>query len=68
MYKWDRIMNRWTDTSFNFMMQRPFSLVKVRISGQGDHCINSPESARLATLLATLTPKSKSSFKSTKIK
>ena len=52
-----------TSLSFYFIMLRPFLLVKVRTSGQGDHCIILPGSARLAksiaTSLAMLTSKSK---------
>ena len=53
-------------------MKRPFSLVKVRTSGQGDHCITLPGSAHLATSiatsLATVTSKSKLAFKSVEMK
>ena len=58
--------------SFNLIMKRPFSLVNVRTSGQGDHCITLPGSAHIAmsiaTSLATLTSKSKLEFKSVEIK
>ena len=41
--------------SYNFIMQRPFSLVKVCTSGTDDLCIKLPESTHLTSSLATLT-------------